>query len=417
VRIHFARVVVLTVFVLLTSGCRIFRPNAQLDLPVADFLPADWTPLGALRPVNIDDDAATEFLLLYRYDSGDPEQPNGPVGAVIYDSQAEAQELVDFQSYRILPSYSAPAAHSSIAPPEQTNVTDRQVLRESNEMGGSQTALPNQETPTAVTPTPRFDELILFGGNTHMTVIWWQNAVDGYGVAQIYAPGGLHSFDFGATGADAETTNRPVQSVRGFFPLNDRSLLCEQRYYERNLDTANDAADSSPPLYAKNVRYEPSAEGLRFCYGTPPHPYYPEGVTLAYLLDPMLGSPLWHPGLTPDQRTNIFDRLRTIVENAGGSLNGPLQVKDVKAYRTIPIAPGAGATTQTFVDTRTCAIIVTPNGQERAMLFTLRYVPPGGVGSGMTDRLFIADIALIPAPVGGPRVDCGQIIENGVPER
>ena len=39
-------------------------------------------------------------------------------------------------------------------------------------------------------------ELVLRGGTTHLTFVWWKNQAEGYGVTQLYAPGGFEGINW-----------------------------------------------------------------------------------------------------------------------------------------------------------------------------------------------------------------------------
>ena len=69
---------------------------------------------------------------------------------------------------------------------------------------------------------PATNEAIIYGGGTVITVLWWRNAYNGYGIAQMAAPGGLTPGP-----PPAGDVLRPLQKVDGQTPLT--GLLGAQR--------------------------------------------------------------------------------------------------------------------------------------------------------------------------------------------
>ncbi|MCB0126225.1 MAG: hypothetical protein KDE58_28400, partial [Caldilineaceae bacterium] len=76
---------------LLLGGCLQERQEeVTAALPLNENLPPSWTPLNDVLPVNIDGDDAREYLLYFTYDGS-----NGPVGAVIYNTETDEEPVSD----------------------------------------------------------------------------------------------------------------------------------------------------------------------------------------------------------------------------------------------------------------------------------------------------------------------------------
>lgn len=393
------------------GGCSVGQP--ELEIPIAEFLPADWVTVGNWQEVNIDSDTPPEYLIFFTYNGGNsngennPGAATAPVGALIYDSQADEGQGVDFKSYRLLPAYRAGTGQGFVAEPAQRDAlgifpisrTDPAEVRQTPSDPAVTTTLETQAGSGA-------DELVILGGNTVLTVVWWQGGGNGYGITQVYAPGGLHYINDPAGERDrAWAGNGPITSLHGYFPLEDRSLLCYEKLYVRTLDP-----EATPPgAYRPAIRYQELPLGLRFCHAMPVHPFYPEGVVLAYLLNPSVESHLLHPNLAEAERA----RLAQFIEERADVARGRVQVEDVRAYRTVERVEGVESPELT---TSACASIMSKEDGPISLLFTLRHQPPDAEGE-MPDRFYVTNVNEIPAPPGGPVVHCGDIIENGVPER
>ena len=61
-------------------------------------------------------------------------------------------------------------------------------------------------------------------------------------------------------------------------------------------------------------------------------------------------------------------------------------------------------------------IVDSESGESVAYSFGLRHLKPE-VSDSSTDEFRIYDIDIIPAPEGGPPVDCAEIVPNGTPGR
>lgn len=287
---------------LLLGACS--RPT-EPDLPInlGLILPKEWQPLGdRWQDVNIDADPEQEHILFYHYNAsnnGDVSTP-GPIGGVIYDPQApgSAPDATTegtsppapwLKPYPLMPSYWWGAGYGFIAPPPQTEapeflpvkrVRQEEVENRYFEALAAQKGVSVDEVRPA--QLPETDELIVFGGQspmggpTHISIFWWSNAREGYGSTQVSAPGGLTRLEW-----DGDERRSPIRRMRARYPQNDRSLLCRESTFERFLDPDFTGADAYRPA----VYYVEGPQSLRFCYGIPKQPFYPEGVVLAYLLD------------------------------------------------------------------------------------------------------------------------------------
>ncbi len=266
------------VLTLLLAGC-LRRGDDNMTFGLEEFLPADWTPVGDVIEVDIDGDEDVERLLFYHYDRSS--ESAGPVGALIFDLRqgettvtSEGEPLARQSSsslvrHQILPSYWQGAGQGFIAAPDQAgNIPVYTVTYPGADIAGVGSAR---------------KELVVLGGNSYLTFIWWRGRMDGYGVTQIYAPGGFEGVDWTAYTRRPE----PITQVIGLYPQHDRSLTCRKVGYDRvDTEPANLALDDATVTYRQTIAYRASNHGLDFCYGIPTSPFYPEAVVLAYLLDP-----------------------------------------------------------------------------------------------------------------------------------
>jgi hypothetical protein len=369
----------------LLTGClgRGTRPT-QIELDLTGFLPAEWQPVRELIEVNIDDDSAVEYLMLFLYDQ---RNGDGPVGALILDPQSESivtetgERVVGRPSsfpnpYPVLPSYWRGAGQGFVAPPGQSeSVTVHQVA--------------SGEGAAA-------DTLILRGGNSYLTFVWWRNVIDGYGVSQLYAPGGFEGIDW----TTWQGTPQPILSVTGVTPRNDRSLICRRTRYDRG-----EPATIDPEDIHQAVEYRATDLGLDFCAGAPAHPFYPEGVVLALLRNPDQRTTLLAPELRADSAAQA--QLAEIIGQAG-----PVHVDEVLGYQDVVVLAQ-----EVEPKTTVCAQVrVDGNGEggqsePRWLLFTLIHEPPL-LEPPTPDRLYVANVSAIPAPGDGTMLQCSQLIDQ-----
>lgn len=379
----------------LLSGClRASARSSQVTLDLAPFLPPEWTPLGDLQPIDIDQDDTLEYLMLYTYDQS---SEAGPVGALILDPQAETivtesgdralSRPASFPNpYALLPSYWQGAGQGFIADPNQADaITTHQVVYVSV-MEGGQPAKP--------------DTLILRGGNTYLTFVWWKNVVDGYGVTQLYASGGFEGVNWD-TWAKAP---QPLYSITASAPLHDRNLFCRKTRYD-----LTEPGIINPLAYRQAIEYSATDLGLYFCFGIPAHPFYPEGVVLAYLTDPSRRQEL------------VVDTLRNN-PNAqaewaqGFNPNNVVRVDDVLGYPDIPVVRSGLTEPPTSLNTTVCAEVIvtrsgdTPQSEKRWLLFTLQHQPPH-LDPPTPDRLLIVNVEPILASTAEDGVNCRKILE------
>ena len=278
----------------LLAGC--FNRNTPTGPQIQDTLPDGWTPVNFGRsglfgsesiwtPVNIDGDAPNEYLLYFMYD-------NNQIGAVIYKELLDSagsgvvsatpipapnQPSSTFIPYRLEPSYwlgsgSAGYVADPGTPPDQ--LITRSVQR------APVTGLESSAPLTSTQDSAPVMELVIFGGKTLLTVAWWQNSYNGYGVSQVRASAGLVNPYY----QDGDES-KPVESITGLDALPDplgRSVMCRQALYVRS--PAPEQPTTLPNPYATAIRYMPTDEGIVFCLTPlPGYPFYPEGVALAFL--------------------------------------------------------------------------------------------------------------------------------------
>ena len=269
----------------LLAGC--FNRNAPAGPQIQDTLPEGWEPVtfggdglfsseSIWTPVNIDDDAPEEYLLYFKYD-------NQQIGAVIY------KELLDSAGSSVLSATPIPAPNQ----PSSTFIPYR--LEPSYWLGSGAAGYvaepgtpsaeiitkPVERVPLTTTQSsPVVKELIIFGGKTLLTVAWWQNSYNGYGVTQVRARAGLVNPQY--QDGDEE---KPLVSIIGLHPQPDplgRSVMCRQALYVRS--PAPEESTTLPNPNASAIRYLPTDAGIVFCLTPlPSYPFYPEGVALAFL--------------------------------------------------------------------------------------------------------------------------------------
>jgi hypothetical protein len=401
---------------LLLAGCRNAQPSATDGPQTLSALPASWVPVAIgggtffnrgttnWTPINIDDDSTTEYLLYFTYD-------NGQVGAIIYDQQTGATGVASatpvplpnqpagiYVPYQVEPSYwtrsDVPDTVGFIAPPNTspTALGLEQVQRyPDGDTGKAGTANPN---PPANAPSN--NEAIIYGGANVITVLWWRNTFNGYGITQMAALGGLTT-----EARPAGDVLRPLETVTGQTPiagLLSRSVLCRETRFTRT--NANEPPDIVPPVYQSAVRYVESDNGIVFCFGAPPHPYYPEGVVLAYLgldaapppargaapIDPAAGL-VWS-GVGAEQRAAMAALLDLDGPDVPGS--PPLVVRDLRAPASVALAPNSRAPAGTPITTNACAEVVSADGRLlRRLLFDLLYQPVQEIDGTVTAEQFV----------------------------
>lgn len=382
IQLPIIRAVLLGMVLLLgTAGCRsVLRPSIPLPIDLQNVIPSYWTPTEELRTLSIDGDADVEYLLLYRYDQGvdaDGSPIPGPIGAVIYDLQIdsgtvlgpEPTELVPIPNqpsgfyvpYRILPNYwSATGNRYYVVPGAEFFPVGYYIAEPEDNANIITTPIQRDATNSSDNINTLYDEMIIYGGDTHITSIWWENAYDGYGVAHLFAPGGFRNFTW-------EGTNQasPIKSVEGAFPLLDRSRLCRNFLYTRAKDEDNEV--KSPDTTIAAARYAVSELGIDFCDGTPRHPFYPEGIALAYLLEPGARTALVEEGKVAAVNKAIdFEKIKEDSE----------RIQNLRTQSIIPYPPRAEGGVQYDLETTVCVELVSADNLRRQVDFVLRYIPP-----------------------------------------
>ncbi len=400
----------LLVLAWVAGGCstllRQERPRVPLELDFGQVLPEGWEPIRSWTEVNLDGDEAVEYLLLFRYDAGQ-------IGAAIYDSQiatdmvsvvdigatpvpsatmslapAALQPFGYYKPYRLLPSYWAYSfggemGQGFVAPPgEEEGVVPVVVAND----GGNGPAV----------------ELVLRGRETHLTFVWWKNQVEGYGVTQLYAAGGFEGIAWDTWGA----APKPILAIAGLTPVDDyraRSQLCRETTYTRR-----QAAEGEETAA---IVFDAADKGLRFCQAKiPPHPFYPEGVVLAYLR------------AAGGDRTGL-DLLLTA--DAAGQVDADADVgrlaseriDDIATYATVSVTPGALQNGEFAPTTSVCVELTEQDNADvhRWLVFTLRYQPPD-LERRLPDRWTISGVRTEPRPISQPDGGyCTKVLGRGAP--
>lgn len=385
---------------LLLSGCTPPEPSAELNIDLGMILPEEWEAVSTWESINIDADSEQEYLLFYRYDASttaDGEGISGPIGAVIYDSQTPIgmpEESEDssrppapwLQPYALLPNYWQGSGFGFVAPPRQSGrpdwtVVTREDARETDnryfevlaqQMPASASGQAVGEAPDEL---PAHDELIVYGGAspiggpTYISVFWWSTLSEGYGSTQISAPGGLNVEKW-----DGAPNSSPMRTVRARYPQYDRSLLCKESRFERQLDLDL----TSEGAFRSAIYYEEGPRKLIFCYGIPQSPFYPEAVVLAYLLQPDRNEQL------------LFEEARQTVPRTLGEFSW---VDALQYMATIPTFAGQAATSRRITTTVWASLIYgeESNVESRLYAFTLEHVP-SDLSSRTTDQWRIVGV-------------------------
>ncbi len=426
---------------MLSAGCQFTSRQARpqpLELDFTQVLPAGWQAVGAWQEVNIDADDSVEYLLFFSFDQGQ-------VGAAIFDPQiaSDVVGLVDlsaapaetpavtlqsvplqpfgsFRPYRLLPSnwsyvYGGAGGQGVVALPK-----DRErVLAVQIGSGGRQEESANRAASEQLPA-----ELLIRGGDTHLTFVWWRDALYGYGVTQLAAEGGFRGVDWEAWSREPT----PITEIAGLYPLTDyraRSLLCRETLYRRI--PAGESSEDAPAEAAADettgdeaaglpvIAFRGQDRGIKFCREpAPAHPYYPEGAALAYLSLAAVESrsaeqeTAWKELLTPDADAG------QIAADAGVALLRNERVEDIATHPTVPALPGnlqSGAFAPTTVVCVELAQQADPKFR-RWVVLTLRYQPPD-LERGLPERWTVSGAAQAPPPpVSPPASYCESILNQ-----
>jgi hypothetical protein len=335
-------------------------------------LPAGWQALGDWHPVNLDDDDDEENLLLFRFD-------NGQVGALIEEGD--------------------PA--TSISPPAYLlpRTFDDQDVLEPGVIAGPATPA-GAITVTLVSGNVPARELFFFAGGTHLTFAWWRGREYGYGVTQLYAPGG-----FAVDWQSWQQNPAPISAVIGYYPLLDyrqRSNICDLVSYVRRTDLPN--------AYP-NIVFSAQPQGLHFCNSRiPDYPFAPEAAVLAYLRLPRAGDARLAALLTPGATLAQLD-----AESAAERWPGE-RVVDIAAYTNAPVRLVETETSQATTTTVCVEFDETVNPSlRRWLVYTLRYQPPDAAQQ-LPERWTVSSAIPEPPPVVAPGPGyCGQILARNAP--
>jgi hypothetical protein len=155
--------------------------------------------------------------------------------------------------------------------------------------------------------------------------------------------------------------------------------------------------------------------GLTFCNSVPEHPFYPEGVVMAYLA--LAGSTgtateeavshLLTPGVDIDDIQRDTSPIRLSEE----------MLDDIAAYETVPAQP-AIVTSQDYLPTTTvcveAALRANPDSR-RWIIYTLQYQPPD-FEERLPDRWTISRATEIPQPPGAQLSPYCASVLSSLPE-
>ena len=438
---------------LLLAGC-FGAAEAPPEPNLLDTLPADWMPVdndGTWKEINIDSDKTqVEFLLFYTYNNQDPSTNSGPTGAVIYDLQNNSefvpaanvlampyQPSGSYIPYRALPNYWEGSGDGFIAPTGKHGQVVFQVVtrgRDSQRRAVEVTETNADGLTTTTLEEAPVQELLITDGGDTVSVVWWRNLVDGYGAASVHAGAGIKKLTYET--ADLDTS--PLIAFDGYEPFNDRSELCVVTHYDRlylteemrdqdlaeiaELARSTESDESAESTETVDIIWVSSALGIDFCDVSVAQPFYPEGIVLRYLKTQDSSDLALLVDFADEESESFGDTLRQSLQS------GTIRISALFAPSHI--------TFDTRKDSRAtvCAEFIGDDldaedratvggeleGGERdghtAVQFRLRYSRPD-INNPSTDEFKIEAVAPIPAPEGGPPVNCNSIVPAGTPGR
>jgi hypothetical protein len=224
-------------------------PAQKVPFDLQAVLPKDWAPIGSLREINIDGDADTEWLLLFRYNAVKAGYKMvGPIGGVIFDPQKTGPSAtVVLKPYLLLPDLGTGKGQGYLGE-RDIQLKTYDIVDESG----------NKATELAVFG---YGAETLFP--TQLTIFRWDKAQQLY---QTIEPSPF--IGNGGIDVDAPADKPgPIMRVGVKQRTNDRSLLSESVVYRRQ---------------GQSYQEQKNEYGLDFTYGIPDNPFYPEATVLAY---------------------------------------------------------------------------------------------------------------------------------------
>lgn len=263
----------------------------ELPLNLREVIPDDWSVLSEWqRQCNFDGDEDQEWLIVYRYDQTQVNQPytkelkanRGPIGGAIFDTQNNVlPEGVGNPSpyaptfiipYRLLPDFYEGKGQGYLGETSVTVLYDPAIPRDGACQVNEITVLGYVDGPLP----------------TRLSIFRWQDTATGYAGAH-FAGDARVDVNIPATGAVS------VQQVTTYNRLaNHRSLLCAMRTFNRT--------DQATVQFTENT----DVFSVDFCFDAPPDPAYPEGVVVAYVRG---GSPRPRTATSSSPGTNETFRL------------------------------------------------------------------------------------------------------------
>ncbi len=278
------------------------RSQETLPLNLSSLLPADWVVLSdGIASCDYDADGAQEWLVLYEYDHTELAE-RFLIGGIIFDTQSGGGGQTDgtpnpyrpelLIPYRLLP--------------------DIYPGKGQGYLGESRVALSLYSPARAEAGSGcRAEEIVVSGYSdasvdaspSRVSVFRWrQTDQSGYQVAHFV---GNARVETSPAGLPAQS-DQPLQEVRTYNRLNERSQLCEVHGYRRQ--------QSPLELTFVDVVDEYSID---FCFEAPAEPAYPEGAVIALLRgdSPDASSPTGSSYLTSGAADSLPDALRGLAAN------------------------------------------------------------------------------------------------------
>jgi len=299
--------------------------NTALPIDLQTMIPSSWKIIsGQYKPCDFDSDGDNEYLIIYNYDPGAGTN-RGLIGGVIYDTQVNRVPQA--------PGVEAPYRPAFMVPykllPDIYGGKGQGYLGQS---GVGVYLLP----PSAAGAKCQAKEILVYGYSydpavpTTLSVFRWEGELIGYVGWHVQGNVRLRAYDAASPDPSkpsaTDNTGSAAVGVYVYNQLNQRSLLCSVRHYQRTRPVTK--TDLPPGLDFQEIKEDYT---LDFCYGAPLDPAYPEGVVMALLRG---------QNPTADTPTGKSYLTTAALEALPPELND-LRKADRKAIRTLSVtAPG-----------------------------------------------------------------------------
>ena len=285
-----------------------------LPLEVQRLIPPAWNlNVEGSQQCDFDGDNLDEWLVMYRYDSVEllrPDQPKGPqvgrglIGAVIYDARLDSQEQGNPGQY------------------PSTSITPYRLLPDFTDGKGQGYLGESKVTPILIPPLKdgkcQPDEIAFLGYSdgdqvlpTRLSIFRRPGDGVGYRVAHFVGNARVSTLE-------PLDGLQPITQVTTYSRLDDRSLLCKSRTFQRDISQSDVSFTENPDLFT-----------VDYCFGVPLDPMYPEGAVVAFLRasqpnkagdKPPLGDSYLRPGVGAPGGLQKPSPIRLIEHRAAANL-------------------------------------------------------------------------------------------------